>query len=212
MKKILMILIKKILMNKTGMKETLMKKTKYITFLGKYKHFFRFGAKKLHSLKYKNKTRNFFSQDWESFSWYMRNFKFFKLRDRKFHSLKYKKNFFLKKCKKFFQVCFWKNMRNLLILEVQSSTSQLTRNFSFFWKKCQAYLILGARKFHFLKYKKNVYWRKYNKVFRNGFFFNFLSLCWKLSQIALGPTTLVSLCWRVFWPKFNICRCITKIP
>ena len=96
MKKILMILIKKILMNKTGMKETLMKKTKYITFLGKYKHFFRFGAKKLHSLKYKNKTRNFFSQDWESFSWYMRNFKFFKLRDRKFHSLKYKKNFFLK--------------------------------------------------------------------------------------------------------------------
>ena len=47
-------------MNKTGMKETLMKKTKYITFLGKYKHFFRFGAKKLHSLKYKNKTRIFF--------------------------------------------------------------------------------------------------------------------------------------------------------
>ena len=112
----------------------------------------------------------------------------------------------------FWKVCFWKNMRNLLILEVQSSTSQITRNFSFFWKKCQAYLILGARKFHFLKYKKNVYWRKYNKVFRNGFFLNFLSLCWKLSQIALGPTTLVSLCWRVFWPKFNICRCITKIP
>ena len=104
-----------------------------------------------------------------SASWNIRNFSFFFLRAclesyllklfnlgaQKFHFLKYKKSFFFwQNMRKFFpnirKTFFWDNIRNFL--------EQV-----FLGKNIRNFLILEAVKFHFRKYQKNLFGRKFKR-------------------------------------------------
>ena len=43
----------------------------------------------------------------------------------------------------------------------------------FILRKCKNFFKLGARKFHFPKYKKNLFLEKYKRKFQSGFFLFF---------------------------------------
>ena len=91
----------------------------------------------------------------------------FKLWVRNFHFPKYKKNFQI-----IIFFIFWArkvSCWNFLILGLESSISQNIRNF--FLRKHKKVFNLRAKKYHYQKYKKNIFWKNIRNFFREYFFY-----------------------------------------
>ena len=101
--------------------------------------------------------------------------------------LKCGEKLFLEKHKKFLRSTFFYFL---------GFASSLLKYRKFLFRKKYEFLKLWARKFHFQKYKKNLFWENIGNFFKR-FFFNFLNLGWKVCQVALYRLLSISEKYQV---------------